>query len=404
MTEKRKYDIILFGATSFVGQIITGYLANRLDASCWAVAGRNEEKLRTVLAQHGCTDTDMMVVDANDDKALHDMCQQASVIITTVGPYALYGESVVAACAETGTGYVDLTGEPQWIKKMQDKYQETAKQHGAQIVHCCGFDSIPSDMGVYFLQQHAQQKFQSAFSTVAMRVHRIRGGASGGTVASMLNLVEEAGKDKAIKKQLSNPYLLCGENDASVRQPNVKKACYDPVTGAWIAPFIMAAINTRVVHWSNCAMAYPYGKSFRYEEAMVTGRKRKGAIRAWTMTLGLGGFMVAASVSWLRTLLEKYWLPKPGEGPSEKAQQQGFYDIRFYGETSDGKRAAARVTGDRDPGYGSTAKMLSECAILLVSMRDEGTAPSGQFSPASCFGDALIPQLSEHAGLRFEIV
>lgn len=151
-------------------------------------------------------------------------------------------------------------------------------------------------------------------------------------------------------------------------------------------------------------MAYPYGKDFRYEEAMVTGRKRKGAMRAWTMTLGLGGFMVAASVSWLRTLLEKYWLPKPGEGPSEKAQQQGFYDIRFYGETSDGQRAAARVTGDRDPGYGSTAKMLSECAILLVSMREAGTAPSGQFSPASCFGDALIPQLTEHAGLRFEIV
>ena len=404
MTEKRKYDIILFGATSFVGQIITGYLATRLDANQWAVAGRNEEKLRTVLAHQNGSDTDLMVVDANDKDALHEMCLQASVIITTVGPYALYGESVVAACAQTGTGYVDLTGEPQWIKKMQDKFQQEAQQSGAQIVHCCGFDSIPSDMGVYFLQQHAQQKFQSVCNTVCMRVHRIKGGASGGTVASMLNLVEEAAKDKAVKKQLANPYLLCAENAANVRQPNVKKACYDPVSGAWIAPFIMAAINTRVVHWSNCAMGYPYGKDFRYEEAMVTGRKRKGAMRAWTMTLALGGFMVAASVSWLRTLLEKYWLPKPGEGPSEKAQKQGFYDIRFYGETSSGNRTVARVTGDRDPGYGSTAKMLSESAILLVSMRKDGMAPSGQFSPATCFGDKLIPQLSGHAGLRFEIM
>ncbi|WP_414827909.1 saccharopine dehydrogenase family protein [Alteromonas sp. H39] len=404
MTEKRKYDIILFGATSFVGQIITGYLAERLPPERWAVAGRNEEKLRTVLSQRDASDTDLLVVDANDNSALHTMCEQASVVITTVGPYALYGEGVVAACAETGTGYVDLTGEPQWIKKMQDKYQKMAHQNNAQIVHCCGFDSIPSDMGVYFLQQHAQQEFQSVCSTIAMRVHRIKGGASGGTVASMLNLVKEAGKDKQIKKQLANPYLLCGENANKVRQPTVKKACYDPVSGAWIAPFIMAAINTRVVHWSNSAMAYSYGEDFRYEEAMVTGKKRKGAMRAWTMTLGLGGFMVAASVSWLRTLLEKYWLPKPGEGPSEKAQRQGFYDIRFYGETRNGQRAVARVTGDRDPGYGSTAKMLSECAILLASMREAGTAPSGQFSPASCFGDALIPQLSQHAGLRFEIV
>lgn len=402
MTEKRKYDIILFGATSFVGQIITGYLAKRLEPGRWAVAGRNEEKLRTVLSQRNSPDTDLLVVDANDNDALNDMCKQASVIITTVGPYALYGENVVAACAETGTGYVDLTGEPQWIKKMQDKYQQKAQQNGAQIVHCCGFDSIPSDMGVYFLQQHAQQKFHAPCSTIAMRVHRIRGGASGGTVASMLNLVEEAGKDKAVKKQLSNPYLLCKDN--GVRQPNVKKACYDPISGAWIAPFIMAAINTRVVHWSNCAMEFPYGKDFRYEEAMVTGRKRKGAMRAWTMTLGLGGFMVAASVSWMRSLLEKYWLPKPGEGPSEKAQQQGFYDLRFYGETSKGEKAVARVTGDRDPGYGSTAKMLSEAAILLVAMRDEGTAKSGQFSPATCFGESLIPQLTEHAGLRFDIL
>lgn len=404
-SDKRKFEIVLYGASSFVGQIITGHLASRLEAGSWAVAGRNPDKLRRVLAQYKCEDIPVLTADASDDEALTEMCKQASVVISTVGPYALYGEGVVKACAHAGTGYVDLTGEPHWIKRMQTRYQEVAVANGAQLVHCCGFDSIPSDMGVYFLQQHTIANTGNPCDDIAMRVHRIKGGASGGTVASILNLMEEARRDKNIRKQLADPYLLCNSPATRIRQPTVKKACYDPVTHRWIAPFIMAAINTRVVHWSNSLRNYPYTEHFTYEEAIVTGRGRKGAMRGWTMTLGLGGFMLAASSKLLRKLLQKHWLPKPGEGPSHKAQQQGYYDIRFYGANSAQRQFAARVTGDRDPGYGSTAKMIAECAILLSHQRRENSELAGGImSPSACFGASLIEPLTTHAGLRFEIL
>ncbi|MCW8092537.1 saccharopine dehydrogenase family protein [Alteromonas sp. ASW11-130] len=407
----RDFDVIVFGATSFVGQIIARYLATHYshqDNVKWALAGRNQDKLQNIVkalpSKHN-TKPSLIIADVNDNASLIALCKRAKVVLSTVGPYAQFGEPVVRACIECDTSYVDLTGEPQWIKAMLDLYSKAASESQAKLVNSCGFDSIPSDLGVYFLQQQSQLRFNKPCTNVAMRVRRIRGGASGGTIASMLQLVEEMGRDKSLRKKLANPYVLCPNNHRmSVRQPNIKKACFDDHTQRWIAPFIMAAINTRIVHRSNALLGNAYTDHFTYEEALVTGKDTKGAMTGWMTTFGLGGFMVAASVKPLRGLMEKYWLPKPGEGPSEKAQQEGFFDIYFYGKTDEGDTLTVRVTGDKDPGYGSTAQMIAEAAIKLAKSEKLQALPGGFYTPASCFKDALFGPLQEHAGLTFEEV
>ena len=259
------------------------------------------------------------------------MCARARVVVSTVGPYALYGEPLVKLCAQTGTDYCDLTGEVQWIRRMIERYEPAARASGARIVHCCGFDSIPSDLGVWFLQQEAARRFAAPCSRIKMRVKAMRGGASGGTVASMLNVVKEAAASPALRKELANPYSLCGPGAGKgVRQPNVNSARWDEDFGAWCAPFVMAAINTRVVHRSNALQAAAYGADFRYDEAMLAGRGARGRLAALGITAGLGAFMLGAALPPARWLLERFVLPAPGEGPSPQAQRAGFYDIRFY--------------------------------------------------------------------------
>ncbi|NMH61340.1 saccharopine dehydrogenase family protein [Alteromonas ponticola] len=407
----RDFDVIVFGATSFVGKIIARYLATHYSQQenvKWALAGRNLDKLNSLvreLPSKHQTQPELIVADVEDDAALLKMCNRTRVVLSTVGPYSQFGEPVVKACIESDASYVDLTGEPQWIKAMLDNYSKAASESQAKLVNSCGFDSIPSDLGVYFLQQQSQLHFDKPCTNVAMRVRRIRGGASGGTIASMLQLVEEMGRDKSLRKKLANPYVLCPPNHGmSVRQPNIKKACFDSHTKRWIAPFIMAAINTRIVHRSNALLGNAYTDHFIYEEALVTGKHTKGAMTGWMTTLGLGGFMAAASVQPLRRLMEKYWLPKSGEGPSEKAQKEGFFDIYFYGETDAGDTLTVRVTGDKDPGYGSTAQMISEAAIKLAKSEKLQSLPGGFYTPASCFKDTLFIPLQEHAGLTFEEV
>ncbi|MCW8107185.1 saccharopine dehydrogenase NADP-binding domain-containing protein [Alteromonas ponticola] len=407
----RDFDVVIFGATSFVGQIIARYFAlhySQQEKVKWALAGRSQDKLNALVkglpSKHD-NKPQLLVADVQDDLALANMCKRTKVVLSTVGPYSQYGEPVIKACIECDTSYVDLTGEPQWIKAMLDLYGKSANQSQAKLVNSCGFDSIPSDLGVYYLQQQSQLHFNKPCTKVAMRVKRIRGGASGGTIASILQLVEEMGRDKSLRKKIANPYVLCPPNHGfSKRQPNLKKACYDNHTQRWIAPFIMAAINTRIVHRSNALMGNPYTDHFVYEEALVTGKKTKGVMTGWMTTLGLGGFMAAASIKPLRSLMEKYWLPKSGEGPSEKAQQEGFFDIYFYGETDAGDTLIVQVTGDKDPGYGSTAQMISEAAIKLAKSDKLQALPGGFYTPASCFGDTLFTPLQEHAGLTFEEV
>jgi short subunit dehydrogenase-like uncharacterized protein len=399
------FDIIVYGATSFVGQIITRYMKEQFaDGSIrWAIAGRSLAKLQSVSEAVGLSGVEMIVADAADEAALRKMCARTSVVMSTVGPYALYGSLLVQVCATSGTHYCDLTGEPQWIRKMQARHEADAKASGARIVHCCGFDSIPSDLGVHFLQRHALQRFGQPCEKIAMRVVSMKGGASGGTIASMINMVKEAVGDADLRRELKDPYSLCPPGHGFSAPQREVKIAHDDASGGWIAPFIMEAINARVVHRSNALSGNSYGTGFRYEEAVVTGDGARGKTAARATSWGLNALMLGLAVPPVRWLLETAVLPKPGEGPSEKAQLEGGFDIVFRGTTAKGETIACRVTGDRDPGYGSTAKMLSQAAACLArDVADD--VPGGFWTPATLLGDMLIERLQADAGLTFELL
>lgn len=404
---ERKYDIVLFGATSFVGDILSRYMLEQKGVGGdikWAIAGRSQTKLEQLKSSlgAGAIDLPVIVADTNNQADIDAMCGSAKVVVSTVGPYALYGEPVIKSCVTQGTDYCDLTGEPQWIQKMLRRYEEVAKITGARIVHCCGFDSIPSDLGVYFLQETAQRRFGQYCNAVKLRVKAMKGAASGGTVASGINMIKEATKDKELRRLLSDPYAICpADHSFSAKQLDLKTARYDDDMKAWIAPFVMAAINIRVVHRSNALLDNRYGVDFLYDEAMITGKSALGGIGAAALSVGLGGFVVAAALPPSRWVMEKLILPKPGEGPSPKAQLEGYYDLRFVGKTANGQTLRCKVTGDRDPGYGSTAKMLGQSAICLVediSLEQKG---GGFWTPASVFGNKIIERLEKHAGMTF---
>ena len=404
------FDIVLFGATSFVGKILSHYMATQYPGQSdvkWAIAGRSESKLNALKAelQDKVPELSIIVADASDENALQQMCNNTRVVVSTVGPYALFGEPLIKACVSQGTDYCDLTGEPQWIEKMLRRYESVAKVSGARIVHCCGFDSIPSDLGLYFLQRHALEMHGKPCTEVKMRVKRIKGGASGGTIASMTNLIKEASSDQSLRRILTNPYALCpSDHGYNARQKNHKSFEFDDDFRSWSAPFVMAAINTRVVHRSNALLNDLYGKNFLYDEAMLTGRNMKGGIMAALTSAGLGAFMLATALPPTRWLLESYFLPKPGEGPDEQAQRDGMYDLRFMGTTTEGRKVFTKVTGDRDPGYGSTAKMLAESAVCLLKDISKEEKKGGFWTPASAFGETLIARLEKHAGITFSIL
>lgn len=402
------YDLIVFGATSFVGQILTHYLATTYGVGAevkWAIAGRSEGKLNSLKSELGADAAKLPVIlaDANDEAALAAMCRQTKVVISTVGPYALYGEPLIKACVSTGTDYCDLTGEVQWIRRMIERYEDQAKQSGARIVHCCGFDSIPSDMGVWYLQQQAEETFGQPCQDVRMRVKVAKGGLSGGTVASMINVAKEAGADPKLRKELANPFSICPpEHRSKTRQPSLKSAEFDKHFDVWLAPFVMGAINTRVVHRSNALQNARYGKEFTYDEAIMTGKGTKGRLTAYGMVAALGAFFTASAIKPTRWLVEKL-VPQPGEGPSPEDQEKGFYDLRFVGRTQDGKTMITKVTGDRDPGYGSTGKMLGEAGMCLAfDIKDD--VAGGFWTPSSALDGKLLERLTSNAGLTFEVV
>lgn len=405
---QRPHDLVVFGATSFVGEILCRHLVARhgIDGDLsWAIAGRSETKLEEIVASTGA-DVDRIVADAADADAMASLADSTRLVISTVGPYALYGSELVAAVAAAGTDYVDLSGEPQWMQRMIDAHSAVAERSGARIVNSCGFDSIPSDLGVWFTQQQAQDRFGEPCTHIAMRVEAMKGGASGGTVASMLNVVDETRANPELRATLANPYALAPVDMRSgVKQPNVTTPTRDEASGGWVAPFVMAGISTKVVHRSHALLGRPWGRDFLYDEAMTMGEGPLGAIKAGAMIGGLGGFMALAAIGPARSLLRRF-LPDPGEGPSPEAQQAGLFDLRFHGTTADGRSIVTRVTGDRDPGYGSTAKMLGESATTLLAINrgaKTGT-PGGFWTPATAMGDRLIAGLQANAGLTFEVV
>lgn len=402
-------DIILWGATGFIGQLLAGYLWPKYGNTGeirFALGGNNRSELESVRRDLGADDRLPLIVgDAFDKPFLAEMVKRARLIVSTVGPYAKYGDHLVAACAAGGTDYCDLAGETQWMYRMIHTHQKTAEKSGARIIHACGFDSIPSDLGVLFLQNEANKRFGHPMARVKMRVKVMRGAASGGTVASILNFIEEARRDPEVAKIAKNPYALSPEGaQRGIRQPNVATFEYDPDAQSWLAPFIMAAVNTRVVHRSNALTDYAWGREFQYDEAMMMGPGIKGRLRAASLAAALGAFVVGGAFAPSRAIMKRTILPKPSEGPSLKKQETGFYKLLFIGKDDGGNRLDTILTGDRDPGYGSTRKMLGESAVCLFKEVSKSSLPGGFWTPATAMGEKLIDRLTKNAGLSFEVI
>ncbi len=410
MSDQPQFDLVLLGATGFTGRLVAEYLLERHGAEGqlkWALAGRSRDKLESVRAELGeaAAELPLLLADSHDRASLDALVAQTRAVCSTVGPYALHGSDLVAACAESGTDYCDLTGEVPWMRQMLDAHEEAAIASGARLVHCCGFDSIPSDLGVWFLQHQAERLFGTPMTRVRLGVQALRGKMSGGTAASMLNIIESSRSDPEIARIAKNPYALCPEEfRKGPRQPYVKGPTFDDDLDAWLAPFVMAAINTRIVHRSHALQGRPWGEDFTYEEAMMTGTGFKGRRQAITWSLALGGFAVGASLGPTRKLLKNRFLPKPGEGPSKGARERGLFKLLLVGRDDDGHEVRVRVTGDRDPGYGSTSRMLGEAAYTLATDVPEGSPPGGFWTPSTAMAEKLIPRLVEHAGLTFELL
>lgn len=462
---ERPLDLVVFGATSFVGRLLCEELlrlhgagsagsaggvgvgvgvgadagagastsasastGTRIGALRWGLAGRSRARLealraslgeraagaaapgpgaRSSVAQRDAASLPLLLADADDADALAALCRQARTVVSTVGPYALHGEPLVAACAASGTDYADLTGEVQWIRHMIERHEPAARASGARLVHCCGFDSIPSDLGVLHLQREAQRRFGQPCARISMRVRALRGGISGGTVASLLNVVREAAADPALRRILVDPYALWPPEALDVAaarppQPRTRGARFDAESGCWTAPFVMSAVNVPVVLRSHALLGQPWGGCFTYDEAVATGRGLAGWLRATALASGLAAFTAAAALAPTRVLLERFVLPAPGTGPDAESRRRGLFDLRFMGTTADGQHLATRVSGDRDPGYGATARMLAQAATCLAEPVDDAVRRGGSWTPASLFGEVLIERLQRHAGLKFE--
>ena len=405
MSHSREFDIVVWGASGFTGRLVAEYLFKNYgvkDSLKWAMGGRNQAKLEKVRAEVADNSVPLVIADSQDDESLNAMVKSTKVVCTTVGPYAKYGSKLVASCVAHQTHYCDLAGEVQWMRRMIDQHHEEAKANGTKIVHTCGFDSIPSDMGVYFIQKEAKKRTGKPAKQIQMRVRAFRGEMSGGTYASLGNVMAEAQKDKSIYKVLTNPYGLNPKGEQSgLDKRDLQSVVYDEASKSWIYPFIMAGINTKVVRRSNALSGYSYGKDFRYDEAVMSGAGIGGRVKGTLTALSMGIMMLAKPGSLIKKGVDAI-LPKPGEGPDKAAREAGFYNLKFITTLEDGSTFTGRVTGDMDPGYGSTSKMMAESAICLV--KDDLSDRGGILTPAVAMGDALLKRLEESAGLTFSIV
>jgi short subunit dehydrogenase-like uncharacterized protein len=386
-----KFDIVVYGATGFTGQLVVEYLAEHYKGDAglkWAMAGRSKDKLAAVRdAVRAPADTPLIVADSSDVASLKAMVGQARCVISTVGPYQLYGNDLIAACVEAGTDYVDLCGEPIWMRQMIDKHEAAAKASGARIVFSCGFDSVPFELGAFFVQEEAKRVFGAPASRVKGRVRDMRGTLSGGTAASAKATFDAVAKDLSLVTILNDPFALT-PGFKGPKQPRGSKPLYEEDMQSWAAPFMMALINTRNVHRSNMLMGFPYGQDFIYDEMVLTGPGEKGEANT--------KLVMAANADKTGP-----GAPKPGEGPSKEERENGGYDLLYVAVAPDGRQVRAAVKGDRDPGYGSTSKMISECAICLL--RDTPDVPAGFWTPGAAMQHKLIKRLVDHAGLTFTV-
>jgi short subunit dehydrogenase-like uncharacterized protein len=387
-----KFDIVVYGATGFTGQLVAEYLASRYrnDGDLkWAMAGRSLDKLASVRDAIGApADTALIVADAGDPASLQAMIGQTRSVLSTVGPYQLYGSGLIAACAAGGTDYLDLCGEPVWMRQMIDAHQATAQSSGARILFSCGFDSLPFELGVFCVQKEAQKVFGAPASRVKGRVRTMKGTFSGGTAASAKASFAAAANDLSLVRMFQNHFVLTPGFEGP-KQPRGNKPLLDADLDSWTAPFVMASINTRNVHRSNMLMNFPYGKDFVYDEMVLTGPGEQGEANAKRVIAAVNAERMGAVDG-----------PKPGEGPSKEERETGLYDLLFVAIAPDGKQVRTAVKGDRDPGYGSTSKMIAECAVCLL--RDTPEVAAGFWTPGAAMGERLIKRLVDHAGLTFE--
>lgn len=388
MSQDREFDIILYGASGYTGKLVAEHLLRRQgdENLRWAIAGRSLDKLAHVRDSLGLSDDITLIhADSAEPASLKDMVGRTKLVISTVGPYQLYGADLIAACAIAGTDYVDLCGEPAFMRQMIDAHEASAKVSGARIVFSCGFDSIPFDLGVGQVQKIAVERFGKPAPRVKGRVRALKGSYSGGTAASLTATLAAAAADPAIKALLRDPFALT-PGFKGPEQPDGDTPAYDESLKSWAAPFLMAAINTRNIHRTNALLGHPYGQDFAYDEMLLTGPGDEGEKLASVM----------AETNQLSSADGR----KPGEGPDKDERESGFYDLLFVAEMPDGQRATLSVYGKRDPGYGSTSRVIAESALSLI--RDCGDVKGGIYTPGAVFGGGLLARLDAHADLTFK--
>ncbi len=401
----REFDLVLVGATGFTGRLVAQHLveAAARDGVRWAVAGRSENKLERVMSEVGAANVPRVIVDTEDADSVEALARRTRVVCTTVGPYSLYGSALLAACARNGTHYCDLAGEVHWIARMIEVHHDTAVDSGARIVPCCGFDSVPSDLGTWFLQREARERLGHPLETVKYRLVAARGTASGGTVASLMQVIEAARADRDVARTVRHPYsfnppaLRTGPDRAEPVWP-----AYDRDFDSWTAPFVMGAINTKVVRRTNALLEHGYGAQFGYSEAVLTGDGLRGRAKATVMASSMNALMLGAAFKPGRAVLNKFFLPSPGQGPGQHARENGFFKIALAGKGPGDAELRATVTADRDPGYGATSRMLGEAALSLA-VDNAPYAGGGLLTPAVALGDAYIERLEAHAGMTFRV-
>ena len=403
----REHDLVVFGATGFVGKLTAEYLAHAApEGTRIALAGRSRSKLERVRGEVGGTVADWPLVeaDSSDRGALDEMARSTTAVATTVGPYLKYGMPLVEACAAAGTNYADLTGETLFMRRSIDAADAPAKESGARIVHTCGFDSIPSDIGVLLLHEHAKANELGELQKTTLVVKKLRGGASGGTIDSARASIDEAKRDKTARKAMLDPYGLSPDRESEPdgrdeRDPN--GVIRDPELGGFLAPFVMGTVNTRVVRRSNALLGHAYGRGLRYRELLLTGGGPVGAAKAAGVVGGLAALFGGLALPPTRKLLDRV-LPDPGEGPSAEAREKGFFAIDIHTETSSGARLVCEIRAQGDPGYKATAVMLGEAGLALALDGDELPDRAGVLTPATGIGSRLAERLRE-AGQTYDV-
>ena len=387
MSNLNKYDFVIYGATGFTGKLVVEYAIkqyNNNNEVSWAIAGRNNEKLEHVQEKYNLpSNIGKIVVDSNDQDSIDEMVSQTKCVLTTVGPYQLYGEKIIKTCISTGTDYVDLCGEPGFMHKIISECSSEAKETGARVVFSCGFDSIPFDLGVLFVQDEVMSKLNKYAPSVRGRVRAMNGEFSGGTAASMKATMAAIQSDPELINILVNPHALC-DGIQGAQQDDDSKPAYDEELDTWVAPFFMAPINTKNIHRSNKLMNHIYGENFKYNEMWIQGPGEEGK----------------AAAEFISTMNPLGDAPEPGDGPSRESRENGNYDVLFCADV-DGETIKASVSGDMDPGYGSTSKMIAESAVCLV--KDCEDLAGGIYTPAASMGKKLIKRLESNAGLTFNL-